>query len=350
MNILQWMIFCCLGILLPGCSKDDPVKDPPPPPFTGFEVPAGFPAAAYKLANNNVTAEGFELGRKLFYEPRLSRNNTISCGSCHLQSAAFTHHGHDVSHGIDDRLGSRNSPPIMNLAWNTTFMWDGGVFDLDLQPVVPITNFVEMDETMGNVLIKLRNTNPYPALFKKVFGSEEITTARMMKAMSQFMVMVVSDQSKYDSVMRKQGPTFTPEEQKGYALFQQKCNSCHTEPLFTDHSFRNNGLTPGPNNDEGRYPITLNPADRYKFKVPSLRNLAYTAPYMHDGRLYSLSGVLQHYAAEVTDMPTLDPLLKTNGKPGIALTAEEQQQLLAFLNTLNDRQFIRDKRFSEEAQ
>lgn len=347
---LQCPIACCFGILLLACSKKEPLKDPSPEPFTRFELPAGFPAIMYKLNNNNITADGFALGRKLFYEPRLSRNNTISCGSCHLQASAFTHHGHDVSHGIDDRLGSRNSPPIMNLAWSTTFMWDGGVFDLDLQPVAPITNFVEMDETVGNVLNKLRNTDPYPALFRKAFGTEEITTARMMKALSQFMVMLVSDQSKYDSVMRKQGPTFTATEQKGYALFQQKCNSCHTEPLFTDYSFRNNGLTPGPNNDEGRYPITLNAADRYKFKVPGLRNLAYTAPYMHDGRLYTLAGVLQHYAEEVTDMPTLDPLLKVNGKPGIALTAEEQLQLLAFLNTLNDRHFIKDPRFSEESQ
>ncbi|MFX1705460.1 cytochrome c peroxidase [Chitinophaga sp. CC14] len=346
MTKLRWSIF--LILLLPACSKSNELKEEMDA-FTGFQQPAGFPSPVYKLGSNPVTKEGFELGRKLFYEPRLSRNNTISCGSCHIQTAAFTHHGHDVSHGIDDRLGSRNSPPIMNLAWNTAFMWDGGVFDLDLQPVAPITNFVEMDETVGNVLNKLRQTSPYPALFKKVFGTEEITTARMMKALSQFMVMVVSDQSKYDSVSRKQA-TFTPAEKQGYALFQQKCSSCHQEPLFTDHSFRNNGIGAGPNNDEGRYPITLNPADRYKFKVPSLRNLAYTAPYMHDGRFYTLQGVLNHYASEVQDDPTLDPLLKMNTKPGIPLSAAEQQLLLVFLNTLNDRVFVKDKRFSEESQ
>jgi cytochrome c peroxidase len=346
MTKLRWSIF--LILLLQACSKSNELKEPAGT-FTGFQQPAGFPAPVYKLVSNPVTKEGFELGRKLFYEPRLSRNNTISCGSCHIQTAAFTHHGHDVSHGIDDRLGGRNSPPIMNLAWNTTFMWDGGVFDLDLQPVAPITNFVEMDETVGNVLNKLRQTAPYPALFKKVFGTEEITTARMMKALSQFMVMLVSDQSKYDSVTRKQA-TFTPAEQQGYALFRQKCSSCHQEPLFTDHSFRNNGIGTGPNNDEGRYPVTLNPADRYKFKVPSLRNLAYTAPYMHDGRFYTLQGVLNHYASEVQDGPTLDPLLKINAKPGIPLSAGEQQSLLVFLNTLNDRNFVKDKRFSEESQ
>lgn len=317
--------------------------------FIGFRQPAGFPAPAYKFENNPVTSAGFELGRKLFYEPRLSRNNTISCGFCHLQTSAFTHHGHDVSHGIDDRLGSRNSPPIMNLAWNTTFMWDGGVFDLDLQPIVPITNPVEMDESMDNVLQRLRNTAPYPALFQKAFGSTDITTARMMKALSQFMVMLVSDQSKYDSVKRQQSVHFTTEEQQGYALYQQHCSNCHREPLFTDQSFRNNGLGVGPNNDEGHYAVTLNTADKYTFKVPSLRNLAYTAPYMHDGRFYTLAAVLRHYTSEVQDMPTLDPLLKQNGHPGIALTSTEQTQLLAFLQTLNDPSFIADKRFSEEA-
>jgi len=346
MNKLQWILLAGFALFIFACSKSDDITAL----FTGFQKPAHFPEPVYKLENNPVTEGGFELGRKLFYEARLSRNNTISCGFCHLQTSAFTHHGHDVSHGIDDRLGSRNAPPIMNLAWNTTFMWDGGVFDMDLQPVVPITSDVEMDETVDNVLDKLRNTAPYPAMFKKAFGTEEITTARMMKALSQFMVMLVSANSKYDSVILQKGARFTADEQQGYELYKQKCSSCHQEPLFTDHSFRNNGIGVGPNNDEGRYAVTLNPDDKYKFKVPSLRNLAYTAPYMHDGRFYTLEAVLNHYAAEVQDGPTLDPLLKQNGQPGIPLTANEQQKLLAFLGTLNDRSFITDKRFSEESQ
>jgi len=326
--MLKTRIILLFIIFLFACSKTENIEA-----FIGFKKPDHFPQPVYKLENNEISQAGFELGRKLFYEARLSRNNTVSCGFCHLQTAAFTHHGHDVSHGIDDRLGSRNSPPIMNLAWNTTFMWDGGVFDLDLQPVVPITNPVEMDETMENVLNKLRNTAPYPALFKRAFGSEDITTARMLKAMSQFMVMLVSDQSRYDSVVRKQA-VFTVAEEKGYSLFQQKCSSCHKEPMFTDYSFRNNGIGAGPNNDEGRYAITLNPDDRYKFKVPSLRNLAYTAPYMHDGRLYTLNAVLEHYNSELTG----------------GLSDDDRNYLLAFLNTLNDKHFITDKRFSEESQ
>ncbi|WP_343304704.1 cytochrome c peroxidase [Chitinophaga niabensis] len=324
-----------LSIFILACTKQDLMER-----FFGFKQPENFPPRVYK---KEVTQAGFELGRKLFYEPRLSRNNTVSCGSCHIQSAAFTHHGHDISHGIDDRLGNRNATPIMNMAWHTTFMWDGGVFDLDLQPIVPITNVVEMDETIDNVLNKLRNHPQYPELFKKAYGSTEITSAKMLKALSQFMVMLVSANSRYDSVKTKKA-TFTAEEEQGYKIFQQQCNSCHQEPLFTDLSFRNNGIGPGPANDEGREPITLNPADKFKFKVPSLRNLAYTAPYMHDGRFYSLDAVLNHYADEVKDMPTLDPLLKN----GIALTTTEKAQLKAFLNTLNDKIFITDKRFAEQ--
>lgn len=342
MKTKQLVVAALLVAFIFGCSsKGDDIAV-----FLGFKQPANFAPAVYKLENNTITQAGFELGRKLFYEPRLSRNNTISCGDCHIQTSAFTHHGHDVSHGIDDRLGSRNAPPVMNLAWNPTFMWDGGVFDLDLQPIVPITNPVEMDETMENVLKKLREHPQYPALFKKAFGTEEINTARMMKAMSQFMVMLVSANSKYDKVMRKEGETFTAEEQEGYVIFQQKCSNCHQEPLFTDHSFRNNGIGAGNNDDKGRYDATLNPDDMYRFKVPSLRNLAYTAPYMHDGRLLTLDAVLNHYTGEVQHMPTLDPLLEN----GIGLTGDERVKLLAFLYTLNDKEFITDRRFSEQAQ
>jgi cytochrome c peroxidase len=315
--------------------------------FVGFQKPSNFPDVEYNISNNPVTKEGFELGRTLFYDGILSKNNQISCGFCHIQSAAFTHHGHDISHGIDDRLGKRNSPPIMNLAWRKNFMWDGGVGDLDLQPIAPITNHEEMDEDLGNVLVKLRNSTKYPALFEKAFGSNEITTARLMKALSQFMVMCVSSNSKYDSVMRNQS-SFTADEQAGYNLVKQKCGNCHKEPLFTDESFRDNGIYIGFNNDSGRYAITLNPADLYKFKVPSLRNLAYTAPFMHDGRYLNLQTVLNNYSTGVVNKPNLDPLLKQNGILGIPLTATEQTQIITFLNTLNDKTFINNRLIAEQ--
>jgi cytochrome c peroxidase len=348
MKLKHSIVFSIVMLLVFACSKDKEIELEINK-FLGFVKPSNFPEPVYGFENNAVSKEGFELGRALFYEPRLSRNNTVSCGSCHLQSSAFTQHGHDVSHGVDDRLGTRNSQPIMNLAWSNTFFWDGGVFDLDLQPLVPITNPVEMDETMEHVLTKLRSMPKYTALFKAAFGTEEITTARFTKALSQFMLMCVSSNSKYDKVMRKEaGFSFTEEEQNGYAVFKANCGSCHKEPLFTDDSFRNNGISVSVLNDEGRFGITLNPEDQYKFKVPSLRNLKYTAPYMHDGSFRNLNGVLNHYTSEVQQTPNLDPLLMKDGKIGIGLTSTEKTQLLAFLNTLNDEEFIKNPALAEQ--
>lgn len=312
--------------------------------FAGFQKPANFPEPVYHFTTNPVTKDGFELGRKLFYDPLLSRNNTISCGSCHIQTSAFTHHGHDVSHGIDDRLGSRNSPAIMNLAWNPALMWDGGIFDLDLQPIAPVTNHVEMDETMENVLTKLKNSSVYPALFQRAFGSDEITTAKALKALSQFMLMCVSSNSKYDKVKRNENETFTADEQAGYQLVTQKCSPCHKEPLFTDNSFRNNGIAIGANDDKGRYMVTVTAGDEYKFKVPSLRNVELTAPYMHDGRFYTLDAVLDHYSSHIQQTPNLDPLLSA----GIPLSPVEKTQIIAFLKTLTDREFTSNRLLSEQ--
>jgi cytochrome c peroxidase len=348
MNKKHWIVMCFLGLFILACKKDNPVKEGIEK-FLGFQKPVNFPDPVYDFANNPVTKEGFELGRALFYEPRLSRNNTITCGSCHIQSSAFTQHGHDVSHGIDDRLGTRNSPSIMNLAWNKAFMWGGGVYDLDLQPITPITTHEEMDENLENVLNKIRALPKYTAMFKSAFGTEEVTTARFMKALSQFMLMCVSSNSKYDKVMRKEtGAAFTAHEQAGYVLFKDKCASCHAEPLFTDGSFRNNGLGVSPINDKGLYAATLMETDKYKFKVPSLRNLQFTAPYMHDGRFLSLSGVLEHYNSEVQATPNLDPVLHQNGKLGITLSNDQKAILTAFLNTLNDTDFINNKMLSEQ--
>ncbi|RZM27650.1 MAG: c-type cytochrome [Pedobacter sp.] len=348
MNRKHGIVLFLFGLFILACKKDNPVKAEIEQ-FLGFQKPANFPEPVYKMASNPVTKAGFELGRALFYEPRLSRNNTITCGSCHIQSSAFTQHGHDVSHGIDDRLGTRNSPPIMNLAWNKAFMWGGGVYDLDLQPISPITTHEEMDENLENVLGKIRALPKYTSLFKAAFGTEEVTTARFMKALSQFMLMCISSNSKYDKVTRKDaGVSFTPDEQAGYTLFKEKCASCHSEPLFTDGSFRNNGLAASVINDKGLYAATLMESDKYKFKVPSLRNLQYTAPYMHDGRFLSLAGVLEHYNAEVQPMQNLDPLLNQNGKLGIALNTDQKAKITAFLNTLNDAEFINNKMFSEQ--
>lgn len=312
-----------------------------------FVNPSYFPQPTYNLSNNEINKAKFELGRKLFYETLLSANNTISCGSCHIQTSAFTHHGHSLSHGIFDLQGTRNSPPIMNLAWASSYMWDGGIVDLDLQPIAPITNHVEMGDSLPNVLAKLRNHPQYPTLFKNAFGNSEITGAQFLKALSQFMVMCISNNAKYDSVKRNEAK-FTIVEQQGYQVFQQKCGTCHKEPLFTDYSFRNNGLSISLQNDEGKFLVTGNVNDKYKFKMPSLRNLSYTAPYMHYGRLLTLEAVLEHYTSNVQQTLNLDPLLQQNSQLGISLTTNEKLSLLAFLKTLDDKSFLVDKRFSEQ--
>ncbi len=337
-----------LLVFVYACKKSEDVQQQTET-FLGFQSPKNFPAPVYNLANNPITKEGFEFGRKLFYDVRLSRNNTISCGSCHIQSSAFTQHGHDVSHGIEDRLGTRNSPPIMNLAWSKAFMWGGGIFDLDLQPINPITAHEEMDESLANVLTKLQSSSTYKNQFKAAFGTDEINTARLMKALSQFMLMCISSNSKYDKVMRKEAnASFTSTELAGYEIFKEKCGSCHKEPLFTDGEFRNNGLAPSAINDKGLYGATLISSDKYKFKVPSLRNLKYTAPFMHDGRFLTLDAVFQHYSAEVQPTENLDPLLNRNGVRGISITADEKNKLTAFLNTLNDDDFINNKTLAEQ--
>ncbi|MCC6412421.1 MAG: cytochrome-c peroxidase [Saprospiraceae bacterium] len=314
-----------------------------------FVKPSHFPEPVYNFAENEVTTEGFVLGRTLFYDGKLSRDNSISCGSCHQQSAAFTHHGHDLSHGIDDQLGSRNAPPVMNLAWQSTFFWDGGVHDLDLFSLAPIENPVEMDEKLDVVLEKLRNDPRYPPLFNAAFGTPEISTGRLLKALSQFMLMCVSADSDYDRMLLGTGPDLSTEAMAGMETFNQKCASCHSGVLFTDYSFRNNGLNRAFNQDAGRERITLNPEDRFKFKVPSLRNVARTGPYMHDGRYYNLEAVLNYYASGMVDQENLDPLLrKSDGTPGIDLSANEKENIIAFLKTLSDEQFIRNPELAEQ--
>lgn len=206
------VIFAMCGIaVLTACDPDKPE----PLPDIRFETPANFPAPLYDLAANPVTPAGFALGRDLFYDGILSRDGSISCGFCHQQTAGFTQHGHDLSHGIDDRLTMRNALPIQNLAWEREFFWDGGVFHLDLFAIQPIENENEMGEQMPNVLDKLRRHNKYPAMFTAAFGTPEITTDRFLRALSQFQLMCISSNSKYDKYVRNEGATLNAEELAG---------------------------------------------------------------------------------------------------------------------------------------
>ncbi|MBK8600463.1 MAG: c-type cytochrome [Flavobacterium sp.] len=300
-----------------------------------FEVPQGWPKPHYDFKKNPLTEEGFQLGRKLFYEPILSRDNTISCASCHLQVTGFTHVDHDLSHGIDGKIGNRNSLALMNLAWSKDFMWDGGVNHLEVQPLNPITSPLEMDETLEHVVQKLQQTTDYPGLFERAFGTSKITGQFTLKALSQFVVMLKSSNSKYDQVVRKE-TTFNEQEQKGYDLFKKHCASCHQEPLFTSNQFEYNGLAVDPTlNDFGRMKMTDRKEDSLRFKVPTLRNIQFTFPYMHDGRFKTLTEVVKHY----NTLSRNKLLPKELSKP-MNLSDIDRVDIVAFLKTLTDNEFL----------
>lgn len=306
-----------------------------------FQIPKSWPKPNYDFTKNPLTEEGFQLGRQLFYDPILSKDSTISCASCHLQATGFTHVDHSLSHGIDGKIGTRNSMTMMNLAWSKTFMWDGGVNHLDVQPLNPITSPAEMNETLANIVQKLQKSDQYKSLFFAAFGDENITGQRILKALSQFELLLVSSNSKYDKVIRKEA-VFTDQEQNGYQLFKNNCASCHAEPLFTNGNYENNGIPIDTTlNDIGRQRITEKSEDYLKFKVPTLRNIQFTNPYMHDGRFKKLTEVIKHYNS-IGNGKNLPKQLQKS----MNLTDNERVDLVAFLLTLTDNEFLFNKRFS----
>lgn len=329
-----------ISFLAFSCSVDPEIKPIIEEDGIKEVVPKGWPTPVYNFSNNPLTLEGFTLGRYLFYDPILSSDNTISCGSCHQQFAAFANAGHDVSHGVNGLLGARNTPAIQNVNWLPAFMHDGGINHIEVMPLGPITNPVEMNETMANVVAKLSASGKYKQLFTKAYGDDVVNSQRIFKAIAQFMGTMYSYNSKYDKV-KSGDESFTAQEQAGYSLFVQKCASCHKEPLFSDYDYRNNGLVTYV--DSGRAHITGNASDRFKFKTPSLRNIEKTAPYMHDGRFYTLDQCLNHYTSGIVSSPTLDPLLAG----GISLSTQDKSDIIAFLKTLTDTKFLTDSRYSE---
>ena len=344
---LRFLLFSLIVVtVFISCKKDPEIINPT---LVSVEenyspiVPLGWPSPVYDFTGNTVTYDGFMLGRHLFYEPMLSEDSTVSCGSCHLQTFGFSNGpSHAVSHGVHDLVGKRSSPALFNLTWHTKIMWDGGVNNLENQPIGPIQNPIEMNLSLVNALARISASPKYKALFKNAYGDTVVTSQRFLKSFAQFMGLMVSYKSKYDNV-KNGNETFSAVESSGYNIFKSKCASCHTEPLFSDYSFRNNGLPINSFQDSGRYRITVDPNDIYKFKVPSLRNLGFTAPYMHDGRFATLSQVLNHYSSGVASTLNLDPSLSG----GIPLTTQEKNDLLSFLTTLNDYSFLNDARFKE---
>ena len=309
-----------------------------------FKKPNGFPETTYTFDNNPVSKAGFELGKKLFNDPKLSSDNSVACSNCHVKAVAFADPQHRLSVGVHDRVGIRNTPSIANMAFMQEFFWDGGVVHLDFVPPNAIENELEMDDKLANVVHKLNNAPDYPELFRAAFGDiDSITAPLMLHAFSQYMSMLISDNSKYDQYLKNE-ITLTAQELNGQRLFEQKCMACHTGILFTDQDYHNNGLDTA-FTDLGRARISEWDGDNGKFKTPSLRNVGLTAPYMHDGRFETLEEVLDHYSEGVKVSTTLDPILSKNNQIGIKMTEEEQAQIIAFLHTLTDYTLISNEFF-----
>jgi len=332
----------CLLISMAGFTGDNPYfriskKD------VRFSVPKGFPKPVYDFKKNPITPEGFILGRMLFHDPILSLDSSTSCATCHQRFAAFGHIDHALSHGINALIGKRNVPSIQNMVWQNSFMWDGGVNHLDMFPIAPITNPVEMGESLERVLGKLGRSKKYQKQFMLAFKEDTITSERMLKAISQFLCLMTSSNSRYDRYKRGED-TLSTQEKAGLLLFTNKCSICHKEPLFTDYTFRNIGLAMDTAlQDSGRAGITGQKQDRMKFKVPTLRNIEMTPPYMHDGRFRTLHQVLDHYAKGKSQGQNVDPDVILVGP----LDRNQKADLIAFLKTLTDKSFLKDRRFAD---
>lgn len=304
-------------------------------------------------ANNPLTEEGVVLGKKLFFDTLLSGDETQSCATCHNPQKAFTD-SKKFSRGIKGDLGKRNAMPLFNLAWNfdERFNWDGSEFGLEKQALEPVRNPIEMHANWQTVAEKLQQNATYRELFLKAFGPLEIDSILVAKALAQFQRTLISGSSKFDKYLQGEA-TLTPEEQDGFTIFMEEakgdCFHCHgsdNNPLWTDNQFHNNGLD-AIFTDLGLGAITGDPNDNGKFKTPTIRNLAFTAPYMHDGRFETLDEVIEHYSTGLKPSITISPLMKKVPQGGVGLSTEEKAALKAFLLSLSDYDFISNPSFQE---
>lgn len=365
MNLKCIIVF--IGICVcTACEEDTQITGPtryvymPPPHFgDGYVIPD----------NNAFTNEGIELGRNLFYEKLLSRNGQVSCGSCHQQSMAFTD-GKAFSTGLDGKLTGKSSMSLVNLLWQTKFFWDGRVVSLEEQALEPIQDHIEMDLSLTEAVVRLSNSDTYQNQFRAAFESEEITSELIAKALGQFMRTLVSSNSRYDQFLLGDEGALTDEEKRGMDLFFThpepeiglrggNCGDCHLNILTSGdrdgyRGFHNNGIDSEEDLEDGLMKVTEKDTDKGKFKAPSLRNIALTAPYMHDGRFATLDEVIEHYNSNVQTSATLDVLISdaTNNPENVlpvqlGLTNEEKEAIIAFLHTLTDETFISNEAFSD---
>ncbi len=354
------------GLLgLASCQHDADTVDPEgpvvPPTAYNLVLPGNFPQAPALPADNPLTVEGVALGRQLFYEKALSVDNTVACASCHRQELAFTD-GLARAQGVNGAQSPRSAMSLANLLWEPKLTWDGVAATLETQARIPIEKPVEMHQSLAAGVARLQQLPAYPALFRKAFGRSTATEDNTLKALAQFERTLISGNSRYDQFRRGNRTALSGYEQQGLVLFSThpngtlrggNCGDCHSGDLQTNHTFSNNGLDAAPA-DLGLGAATGRPTDNGKFRVPSLRNIALTAPYMHDGRFATLADVVDHYNEHVAlNSPNIDPLLlNTTNDPRqqsftLDLTADEKAQIVAFLRTLTDSTFVHDPRFAK---
>ena len=316
---------------------------------TPYEIitPSNFPPIEIS-ESNPITEEGVLLGRHLFWDTRLSGDNSISCANCHSPQNAFSDNN-QYSIGINGDIGTRNSMVLQNLAWSNDFFWDGRALTLEEQVLSTVVKKTEMDEDWSNFFNDIKFDENYNKMFYEAFGVKNPDSNHVSKAIAQFLLTMISSNSKYDKVLRNEA-VFTPEENAGFASFNSfnggDCFHCHGSVMGTDFSYKNNGLDHTPV-DSGRGIVTGKDRDNFKFKVPSVRNIEYSAPYMHDGRFNSLDQVINFYSIGVhPNSPNIDPLMEFSSQGGIQLDLQERQELKAFLLTLSDPDFINNPKFS----
>jgi cytochrome c peroxidase len=351
--LMDLRIIYLVGILL-ACfcisSCDTEPEEYIPTPYT-LEIPAGLPPMDQFLpANNPMTVEGVALGRRLFYDPILSGNDNQACADCHAQEDGFSD-SRPFSEGITGEQGNRNAMAIINLGWNQFgFFWDGRASTLEEQALDPVVNPIEMNATWPEVEAKLNSHSDYPALFKQAYGIDVIDSLHVAKAIAQFERTLISGNSRFDKWYNQQAMQLTEQEIRGFVLYtteQADCFHCHgLGGLITDNRYHNNGMDNDFSADQGRYLVTGSAVDKGKFRTPTLRNIELTAPYMHDSRFFTLEQVVEHYSEHVIQSATLDPLMELVGVGGAQLTQTEKEDLVAFLKTFTDTEFINNPEFS----
>lgn len=329
---MRKLLFLSLVFVFAACGrKEEPAE-------LGLDYPRHFPAPLWKGWGPGLE----ELGKELFFEPALSLDSSISCASCHAQNHAFADlPERRLSLGVAGAVGRRQSPPMFNLAWHPHFMWDGGITNLEIMPLAPITEPHEMALEMREALARLNRDARYVQHFRAVFARDTINTKQVFMALAAFMEALISAGSRYDKYLQGERDILNTAEQRGLALFDKNCQYCHRPPLMSDFSFRDIGL--GSGQDGGRWEITRAASDWGKFRVPPLRNLGFTAPYMHDGRFETLEDVLHYYSHEIGASANLDPIFSAGP---LQLSEQEQADIIAFLRSLDDHDFVRNTRFA----